>query len=67
MATLPLTPFNFFVELARETCTYWQVGRPSRDKVTPGQGIAVLCVMELVIWQPLPLEGRLPASHSHVV
>ena len=49
MATLPLTPLNFFVEMARETCTYWQVGRPSHEQVMPGQGRAVFCVMEPVI------------------
>lgn len=49
MATLPLTPFNFFAEMPAETCTYWQVGRPSREQVMPGQGRAVFYVMEPVI------------------
>ena len=58
--TLPLTPFNFFVEMAAETCTYRQVGRPSREQVTPGQGRAVFSVMEPGIQKPLPPEGGCP-------
>ena len=59
-ATLPLTLFNFFAEMAAETCTYRQVGRPSREQVTPGQGRAVFCVMEPGIQKPLPPEGGCP-------